>query len=69
MALSGTRRDALDALAGALGEGAHVTPCDLGDHDAVAALAKDAGAALGGLDIIVNNAGITRDGLAHADER
>jgi 3-oxoacyl-[acyl-carrier protein] reductase len=64
VALSGTRREALDALAADLGAGAFVTPCDLGDDDAVAALAKDAETAMGGLDIVVNNAGITRDGLA-----
>lgn len=64
VALSGTRREALEALATDLGEGAFVTSCDLGDDDAVAALAKDAATAMGGLDIVVNNAGITRDGLA-----
>ena len=64
VALSGTRRDALDVLAGALGDGAHVVPCDLADEAAVAALAKQAETAMGGLDIVVNNAGITRDGLA-----
>jgi 3-oxoacyl-[acyl-carrier protein] reductase len=64
VALSGTRREALEALAADLGEAAFVTPCDLADDDAVAALAKDAEAAMGGLDIVVNNAGITRDGLA-----
>ena len=64
VALSGTRRDALETLAGGLGEGAHVVPCDLADKAAVAALAKQAESAMGGLDIVVNNAGITRDGLA-----
>ena len=64
VALSGTRREALDELARDLGERVHVTPCDLADNDAVAALAKDAETAMGGLDILVNNAGITRDGLA-----
>ena len=64
VALSGTRRNALETLAGALGEGAHVVPCDLADEVAVTALAKAAETAMGGLDIVVNNAGITRDGLA-----
>ncbi len=62
--LSGTRRDALEELAGELGPRAHVAVCDLTDGDAVAGLAKSAGEAMGGLDILVNNAGITRDGLA-----
>jgi 3-oxoacyl-[acyl-carrier protein] reductase len=64
VALSGTRRDALDALAAQLGERASVLPCDLGDPAAIDALAGGAEAALGSLDILVNNAGVTRDGLA-----
>ncbi len=62
--LSGTRRDALDALAGELGDRALVLPCDLSDAEAVAALVGQAGDAMGALDILVNNAGLTRDGLA-----
>lgn len=61
--LSGTRREALEALAGELGERAHALPCDLADPDAVEALVPAAEQALGGLDILVSNAGITRDGL------
>ena len=64
VALSGTRRDALDALAADLGGDCPVLPCDLGDRAQVERLAGDAEAALGSLDILVNNAGITRDGLA-----
>ena len=64
VAISGTRRDALDALAADLGADTAVLPCDLGDRAAVEALATLAEAALGSLDILVNNAGITRDGLA-----
>ncbi|MGL5363758.1 MAG: 3-oxoacyl-[acyl-carrier-protein] reductase [Bosea sp. (in: a-proteobacteria)] len=61
--LSGTRKEALDALAAELGERAHVAPCNLGDKDAVEALVPGAEAAMGGLDILVNNAGVTRDNL------
>ncbi|WP_179379455.1 3-oxoacyl-[acyl-carrier-protein] reductase [Jannaschia marina] len=61
--LSGTREDPLQALAGELGERAHVLPCNLGDADAVTALPKEAAAAMGSVDILVNNAGITRDNL------
>ncbi len=64
VALSGTRREALEALAADLGGDSPVLPCDLGDRAAVEALAGDAEAALGRIDILVNNAGITRDGLA-----
>lgn len=62
--LSGTRRAALDALAGDLGERAHVLPADLADPAAPDALIAAAEAAMGGLAILVNNAGLTRDGLA-----
>jgi 3-oxoacyl-[acyl-carrier protein] reductase len=63
VALSGTRREALDALALELGERAFVVPCDLSDKAAVEKLVPAAEAAAGPLDILVNNAGVTRDGL------
>jgi 3-oxoacyl-[acyl-carrier protein] reductase len=61
--LSGTRRDALDALASDLGERVHIVEANLTDKDSVEALVPAAEAAMGGLDILVNNAGITRDNL------
>ncbi|MGF1445592.1 MAG: 3-oxoacyl-[acyl-carrier-protein] reductase [Pikeienuella sp.] len=64
VALSGTRRDPLEALAAELGARAHVTPADLSDAAALEVLPKTAAEAMGGLDILVNNAGVTRDGLA-----
>ncbi len=60
--LSGTREAALEALAGEL-DGAAVLPCNLGDSEAADGLAARAEEALGPLDILVSNAGITRDGL------
>lgn len=63
VALSGTRQEALDALAGELGERVHPLIANLGDMEAVEGLVPAAEAAMGGLDILVNNAGITRDGL------
>lgn len=63
VALSGTRRDRLEEVAAELGERAHILACDLGDRDAVAALAGQAEERVGTLDIVVNNAGITRDNL------
>lgn len=63
VAISGTRKEKLEELAGELGERVAVTPCDLSDSDAVDALPKQASEALGGLDILVSNAGITRDQL------
>ena len=64
VALSGTRAEALEAVASELGERAHVTPANLGDPESVEALVGAAEAALGQIDILVNNAGLTRDGLA-----
>jgi len=62
--LSGTRKDALDALAGELGEDAFSLPADLSEEGAAVQLIKDAEEAMGGVDILVNNAGLTRDQLA-----
>jgi 3-oxoacyl-[acyl-carrier protein] reductase len=62
--LSGTRREALEALAGELGTRAHVLPADLSDPEAAGALIAAAEAAMGGVHILVNNAGLTKDGLA-----
>jgi len=64
VALAGTRRPALDALAAELGAGTPVLTADLSTPEAADALVKDVEAALGQLDILVNNAGITRDSLA-----
>jgi 3-oxoacyl-[acyl-carrier protein] reductase len=63
LAISGTRRERLDEVAGELGASAVPLPCDLSDRDAVEALVPAAEEALGRLDILVNNAGITRDNL------
>ena len=63
VALSGTRVDALESLAAALGERAHVCPADLRDAGSAEALIVAAEAAAGPLHVLVNNAGLTRDGL------
>ena len=62
--LSGTRRDALQELAGRFGERVHIAAADLADATSVEALVPEAERLMGGLDILVNNAGLTRDGLA-----
>jgi 3-oxoacyl-[acyl-carrier protein] reductase len=64
VAISGTRVEALDALNAELGGVAKVLPCNLKDGAAVDMLPKLAEEALGGLDILVCNAGVTKDGLA-----
>ncbi len=61
--LSGTRRDRLDRLAAELKERAKVTLSDLSDTESVEALVPAAEAAVGALDILINNAGVTRDNL------
>ena len=61
--LSGTREEPLRALAGELGGRAHVVTCNLSDAASVEALPKTAAEAMGGLDILINNAGVTRDNL------
>ena len=62
--LAGTRKAALAALAGELGERTHILTADLSRPDEPERLLREAEAALGQIDILVNNAGITRDGLA-----
>jgi len=62
--LSGTREDALQALASELGERTHVITCNLSDPEGPADLIAKSEEAMGGIDILVNNAGLTRDTLA-----
>ena len=63
LVVSGTRREALDALVADLGERAHAVLCDLADREAVEALVPAAESAATPIDILVNNAGITRDNI------
>ncbi len=62
VALSGTREDALSALQADI-PGSVTLACSLSDPAAVDGLVGRAEEALGGLDILVSNAGITKDGL------
>jgi 3-oxoacyl-[acyl-carrier protein] reductase len=63
VALSGTRREVLDTIAGELKERVHVLTCNLSNIEEVEALVPSAEKAMGQLDILVCNAGITRDNL------
>jgi 3-oxoacyl-[acyl-carrier protein] reductase len=63
VALSGTRLEALEATAKDIGGSPVILPCNLADPIATAALVGQAEEAMGGLDILVSNAGLTRDGL------
>ena len=62
--LAGTRRAALAALAGQLGHRTYVGVADLADSAIPERLLKEAEAAMGRVDILINNAGINRDALA-----
>jgi 3-oxoacyl-[acyl-carrier protein] reductase len=61
--LSGTRQDALDALAAELGSRVSTVACNLSDAAQVDGLVAAAEAAAAPLDILIANAGVTRDGL------
>jgi 3-oxoacyl-[acyl-carrier protein] reductase len=63
LVLTGRRQDALDTLAGELGAACQVEVADLGEPGEAERLIKRVEDA-GGLDVLVNNAGITRDNLA-----
>ena len=61
--LHGTRAEKLEALKQQLSERAFALAVDLSDRDAVAGLIEAATDLAGPISILVNNAGITRDGL------
>jgi 3-oxoacyl-[acyl-carrier protein] reductase len=63
VSLSGTRIEPLQALASELGERVYVLPCNLSDAAAVTALTKQASDAMNRVDVLINNAGVTRDNL------
>jgi 3-oxoacyl-[acyl-carrier protein] reductase len=63
VAISGTRKDALDAIASEMKDRVHVLPCNLSDPAAVEALIPSANEKMERVDILVNNAGITKDNI------
>jgi len=64
VALAGRNRAALDLLATELGDRCHVIVGDLGDTESADAMLSSASDAMDGIDVLVNNAGLTRDNLA-----
>ncbi len=64
VAISGTRAEKLEVLASELGERVHVVPANLSERESVDGLAKAAAEAMGSVDVLVNNAGVTKDNLA-----
>ena len=63
VAISGTRREVLDKLAAEFAERVHVLPANLADATETEALVPGAEEVMGQLDILVANAGVTRDNL------
>jgi 3-oxoacyl-[acyl-carrier protein] reductase len=63
VAISGTRLAPLEALASELGGRVHIVTADLSKPEEVDGLVGKTEAAMGEVDILINNAGITRDNL------
>ena len=66
VALAGRRRPALQQTAELIGaSGALVVPCDVTDAEAVGAMVSGTVQAFGRVDVVVNNAGISRSAAFH----
>ena len=63
VAISGTRLENLQALSATLDGNTQIFPCNLSDPLAIEDLLKDTSEKMGDVDILINNAGITRDNL------
>jgi clavulanate-9-aldehyde reducatase len=68
VALGARRKDRLDDLAGRIGDGAHAFEVDVTDEDAANGFIEDAAEAMGGLDGLINNAGVMLLGLVTGAE-
>jgi NAD(P)-dependent dehydrogenase (short-subunit alcohol dehydrogenase family) len=62
LALAGLEREKLADVAARCGEGTFVAECDVSDNEQVTRAVSDAAGALGGLDVVVANAGIATGG-------
>ncbi|OPZ78590.1 MAG: 3-oxoacyl-(acyl-carrier-protein) reductase FabG [Alphaproteobacteria bacterium ADurb.Bin438] len=63
MGLSDRNEEVLKEFAKELGERTFVLPCSLGEEGAEEQLIVDAEEKMGKIDILINNAGLTKDGL------
>ena len=61
--LSGTKKNVLNKLVTNLGNDVKGIAADIGDKDSIVSMAKEAESFFGRVDILINNAGITIDGL------
>jgi 3-oxoacyl-[acyl-carrier protein] reductase len=64
IAVSGSNEKKLHDLATELQSNLHIFPCNLADHEATSSLVNKVEEELQGVDIVVCNAGITKDNLA-----
>ncbi|MDQ6964041.1 MAG: 3-oxoacyl-ACP reductase FabG [Mariprofundales bacterium] len=68
LAICGTRQESIDAAAAAIAEEhgveVHGQVVDVADKEQVQSFVRDVAKQFGRVDVLVNNAGITRDGLA-----
>ena len=63
IAITGTRLESLNSLAAEIGSNIQIFQCNLSDPIAIDDLLKIIQEKMGGIDILINNAGITRDNL------
>ena len=63
IAITGTRLESLNSLAAEIGSNIQIFQCNLNDTVAIDDLLKTASEKMDGIDILINNAGITRDNL------
>ena len=61
--VSGRNHEELNALKKSLGKKCHVVTCDLSKKDEIIELVKKADEFMGYIDVLVNNAGITKDNI------
>ena len=61
--LTGRKKDVLEKLQSELGDRAFAIPADLSEEGATKTLVAEALKVAGKIDILINNAGLTRDGL------
>ena len=59
IAISGTRLESLNSLSEEIGSNVQIFQCNLNDPVAIDDLLKTASEKMGGIDILINNAGIT----------
>ena len=61
--ISGRNHEELNALKKSLGKKCHVVTCDLSKKDEIIELVKKADELMGYIDVLINNAGITKDNI------